>query len=81
MKTIFTAIVRTRAGGALVLATALALPAQAQPDTGGPMPGPTGGPTGVPLDGGASLLLASGVAYGLKQLRNRRRTAAQRSAK
>jgi hypothetical protein len=27
------------------------------------------GPTEVPLDGGASLLLASGVAYGLKRRR------------
>ncbi|WP_410505101.1 PID-CTERM protein-sorting domain-containing protein [Hymenobacter sp. BRD67] len=27
----------------------------------------------MPLDGGASLLLASGVAYGLKRLRDRRR--------
>jgi len=27
----------------------------------------------VPLDGGASLLLASGVAFGLKKLRDRRR--------
>lgn len=30
-------------------------------------------PTAVPIDGGASLLLASGVAYGLKKLRDRRR--------
>lgn len=39
----------------------------------------TGGPTSqdpnateVPLDGGASLLLAGGVAYGLRKLRQRR---------
>ena len=38
--------------------------------TGGPTPG--GSPTAVPLDGGASLLLAGGVAYGLKHLRARR---------
>lgn len=43
----------------------------AQPNSGGPQPG--AGPTGVPLDGGASLLLAGGVAYGLKRLRQRRR--------
>lgn len=30
-------------------------------------------PTAVPLDGGASVLLASGVAYGLRRLRQRRR--------
>ncbi|MGI4875830.1 MAG: PID-CTERM protein-sorting domain-containing protein [Janthinobacterium lividum] len=40
--------------------------------------GTTGGPpapqaTTVPLDGGASLLLASGVAYGLRRLRQRRK--------
>ena len=53
----------------LVLGTA----AQAQaPGSGGPTPtDPV--PTDVPLDGGASLLLASGVAYGLTRLRQRRR--------
>ena len=45
---------------------------QAQtPSTGGPVP-QAPDPTAVPLDGGASLLLASGVAYGLKRLRQRR---------
>jgi len=49
---------------------------QAQtPGSGGPAPTdpitPTD-PTEVPLDGGASLLLASGVAYGLKRLRQRK---------
>ena len=40
--------------------------AQAQaPGTGGPTPAPAA----VPLDGGASLLLAAGVAYGLRRLR------------
>ena len=29
-------------------------------------------PTAVPIDGGASLLLAGGVAFGLKKLRQRR---------
>lgn len=42
--------------------------------TGGP-PQPQADPTAVPLDGGASLLLASGVAFGLKKLRDRRRAA------
>ena len=40
------------------------------PTTGGPTP--QADPTQVPLDGGASLLLAGGVAYGLKRLRHRR---------
>jgi hypothetical protein len=40
------------------------------PTTGGPTP--QADPTTVPLDGGASLLLAGGVAYGLKRLRQRR---------
>lgn len=42
------------------------------PGSGGPAPqAPSATP--VPLDGGASLLLASGVAYGLRKLRQRRR--------
>ncbi|MCB2377583.1 hypothetical protein LGH70_08315 [Hymenobacter sp. BT635] len=38
------------------------------PGTGGPRPGATN----APIDGGASLLLAAGAAYGLKKLRSRR---------
>jgi len=41
------------------------------PSTGGPTP-QAPDPTAVPLDGGASLLLAGGVAYGLRRLRARR---------
>ena len=67
---------RVLAGGVLVLAACLALPAAAQPGSGGPTPGAT--VTAVPIDGGASLLLAGGVAFGLKQLRARR--AARRKA-
>ncbi|MBC8081938.1 MAG: hypothetical protein H7Z21_01895 [Hymenobacter sp.] len=46
--------------------------AVAQPGSGGPGPDP-GSPTAVPLDGGASLLLAGGVGYALKRLRGHRR--------
>ena len=53
---------------ALLLPLALSQSARAQPDTGGPQP-TNPAATGVPLDGGASLLLASGVAYGLRRLR------------
>ncbi|MDJ0365815.1 hypothetical protein QMK33_11685 [Hymenobacter sp. H14-R3] len=61
---------------ALLLAGALA--GHAQPGNGGgtggvPAPEPQADPTAVPIDGGASLLLASGVAFGLKKLRDRRR--------
>ncbi|GAA3992182.1 PID-CTERM protein-sorting domain-containing protein [Hymenobacter antarcticus] len=45
----------------------------AQPGSGGPGPGTPAGPTDVPLDGGISLLLAGGVAYGIKHLKNRRK--------
>lgn len=42
------------------------------PGSGGPAPN---APTEIPLDGGASLLLAGGVAYGLRRLRQRRHAA------
>lgn len=60
----------------LVLALVLAFGGVvlAQPTTGGPEPG-TVDPTAIPLDGGVSFLLAGGVAYGLKHLRNRRKKA------
>ncbi|MGI4886941.1 MAG: PID-CTERM protein-sorting domain-containing protein [Janthinobacterium lividum] len=45
--------------------------ARAQPSTGGPAPTTTD-PTAVPIDGGASLLLAGGVAYGLRRLQRKR---------
>ncbi|MBO2010673.1 PID-CTERM protein-sorting domain-containing protein [Hymenobacter negativus] len=64
----------TRLLPALMLAVAVGGVAMAQPGSGGPGPGtPDPDPTAVPLDGGASLLLASGVAYGIKHLRNRRK--------
>lgn len=47
--------------------------ALAQPTTGGPAPGtPAVDPTQTPIDGGVSLLLAGGVAYGLRRLRARK---------
>ncbi|MBJ6110604.1 hypothetical protein JAO73_16385 [Hymenobacter sp. BT523] len=56
----------------LVLAFAGTVLAQG-PGSGGPTPGTPAAE--VPLDGGASLLLAGGVAYGLKRLRDRRKKA------
>jgi hypothetical protein len=61
----------------LLLVGAAAAHAQA-PGNGGstggpPAPQPQADPTAVPLDGGASLLLASGVAYGVRRLRQHRR--------
>ena len=56
----------------LLLLTLLALAVsstRAQPSSGGPSP-PT--PTNTPLDGGASLLLAGGVAAGVRYLKRRR---------
>ncbi len=50
--------------------------AQAQaPPTGGPQPMPAASTTNTPIDGGVSILLASGAAYGLKRLRRRKATA------
>ena len=42
------------------------VPALGQPGSGGPTPAAV---TETPIDGGASLLLAAGAAYGLKCLR------------
>ena len=55
----------------LLLLTLLALAtldAHAQPSSGGPTPTPTQ----TPIDGGASLLLAGGLGYALRKLRQRR---------
>ena len=56
-------------GGALLLAGPALAQGDIPPTTG---PRPDAGPAGVPIDGGASLLLAGGVAYGLRKLRQRR---------
>ena len=45
------------------------LPALAQPGSGGPAPGAV---TAVPVDGGASLLLAGGVGLALRKLRRKK---------
>lgn len=42
--------------------------ALAQPGSGGPTPG---GTTAVPIDGGASLLLAGGIGYAVRRLRRK----------
>lgn len=58
--------------GALLLALLLAAhlaPAQSEPPEGGPEPD---APTAVPIDGGASLLLAAGLGLGVRKLRQRR---------
>ncbi len=65
--TLVAALYGTVACFLLVAAPALA---QDGPGSGGPTPN---APTAVPIDGGASILLASGVALGLKKLRERRR--------
>ena len=54
----------------LVVGAVTASVAQA-PGGGGPQPG-GGTPNSVPIDGGASLLLAGGAAYALRKLRARR---------
>ena len=60
----------------LVIGTTVAALAQAGPTGGGPQPGGPGSPATItPLDGGASLLLAAGAAYGIRKLRQRRKAA------
>ena len=57
----------------LAVGTLASRPALAQPSSGGPAPtAPVTTPTTTPIDGGASLLLASGLALGLRKLRQRR---------
>jgi hypothetical protein len=66
--------VRSLAVAAVLLLAGSAQQAMAQtPGSGGPTPTDPVAPTDVPLDGGASLLLAGSVAYGLRKLRQRRK--------
>ena len=60
----------TRAAGFFLLLGLSALASHAQPSSGGPQPA---APTATPIDGGASLLLAGGIALGLKKLRRKPR--------
>ncbi len=57
---------------ALLLAGATQQAMAQSPSTGGPTPS-TPAATEVPIDGGATLLLAGSVAYGLRKLRQRRK--------
>jgi hypothetical protein len=67
-------LVRSLAAAAVLLVAGSAQHAMAQtPGSGGPAPTDPVAPTDVPLDGGASLLLAGSVAYGLRKLRQRRK--------
>ena len=61
---------------ALALVITCSAIALAQPNNGGPGADPDPvAPTDTPIDGGVSLLLAGGVAYGVKHLRARRKKA------
>lgn len=55
-------LIGVMSGAALIEAKA-----QGNPGNGGPTP------VNIPIDGGASLLVAGGVAFGLKKLRDRRK--------
>ncbi len=70
--------------GLFLLATISSTSAFAQgPGNGGPpvFEEETPPPTGVPIDGGATLLLAAGAGYGLKKLRDRQKRNKRNSAK
>ena len=54
-------------GAVWALSSAAALAQTSSPTSGGPTPA-----AAVPLDGGASLLLAGGIGYAVRKLRQRR---------
>ncbi len=63
-------------GFAVLIALLILIPGSAfaqqsgEPGNSGPTPGAQ---ADVPVDGGASLLLAAGVGYGIKRIRNRKK--------
>jgi hypothetical protein len=77
MTTIISTLRRCVLAAGVYLLAGVATPLLAQnPSTGGPQPSAPD-PTQVPIDGGASVLLAAGAAYGLKRLRTARRPKAK----
>jgi hypothetical protein len=70
----FSSYLRLLAVAGLLLSTNAAF-AQGSPPGGGPGPTvpTTPDPTAVPLDGGASLLVAAGIGFGIRKLRARSR--------
>jgi hypothetical protein len=69
----FSSCLRLLAVAGLLLTASAAF---AQPSVGGPpAPTPAPDPTAVPLDGGASLLAAAGIGFGIRKMRARFRRA------
>jgi len=71
----FSSYLRLLAVAGLLLSASAGF-AQGTPPVGGgpqPDPTPTPDPTAVPLDGGASLLVAAGIGFGIRKLRARSR--------
>lgn len=72
----FSSYLRLLAVAGLLLSASAAF-AQGSPPGQGPQPDPTTpttpDPTAVPLDGGASLLVAAGIGFGIRKLRARSR--------
>ncbi len=73
-KSTYLRLLAATAGVWLATGALATIRAQNPIDTG---PVPQAGPTAVPLDGGASLLLAAGVGLGIRRLRQRRKQAQQ----
>ncbi|MES2389420.1 MAG: hypothetical protein V4543_15565 [Bacteroidota bacterium] len=63
---------------ALLVLSAAPVFAQDPGDPGDLGPTPSAQPAGVPIDGGASMLAAAGISYGLKRVRAKRK--AQKAA-
>jgi hypothetical protein len=68
----FFSCLRLLAVAGLLLSASAAFAQGTTPPGGGPLPDqPTPDPTAVPLDGGASLLAAAGIGFGIRKLRAR----------